>query len=172
MAQSAVQKMRHCFGAREIKTRELLTENSPDCSPLQAIRSTCGSDTKRIRRIRSATASGKILFQMYEQEFPSRASRKLFFGKYLSLKTCATSICTKTSTGTNGYLVYPLPSPHQKLANLHSIFSHRTLENRKHDIAYVGIACKTDLMKISLPSCDNSLEFQASIRTAILSTKF
>ncbi|KAA3466719.1 hypothetical protein EPI10_001791 [Gossypium australe] len=61
MAQSVTQKNLHLFRERLAIPMELLTENSPDNSPLQTRRSSCGSIAKGIRRMSSASAFGKVL---------------------------------------------------------------------------------------------------------------
>ncbi|KAK8311071.1 hypothetical protein V6Z12_D02G226200 [Gossypium hirsutum] len=60
---------------------------------------------------------------------------------------------------------------HQNLARIPSIFLQKVLGNKKHIIAYVGIAWRMDLMRTSLPPIDNSLVFQEDIRLRILSLR-
>jgi hypothetical protein len=52
------------------------------------------------------------------------------------------------------------------------ISSHNNFVKSKQDIAYVGIACATALIKISLPAFDNSFSFHRWIFFHTLSFKY
>lgn len=49
--------------------------------------------------------------------------------------------------------------PHQNCLIMPSISSYKDLDNKKHCMAYVRIACNTDLVNISLPAWDRIFSF-------------
>lgn len=61
--------------------------------------------------------------------------------------------------------------PHQYLLMIFSTSSKMVLGSLKHDITYVGIACKTDFINTSLPACDKFFSFQPFTRLHNLSLR-
>lgn len=59
--------------------------------------------------------------------------------------------------------------PHQNRIAIELISAHSPAGNIKQLIAYVGIACMTALMRISLPACDKNFSFHPCKRRKILS---